>query len=114
MDFKWVEDRVIEWAKDRGIFEQSYPSDQYRKLYEEFKELGEALGTTYFPETDILSCSGVYDKQKAIDAIGDMQVVLTLITKMIDSDLFTCYASAYLEIRNRKGKMVNGLFVKEQ
>lgn len=73
--------------------------DQCYKLQEELDELLTACKERKLDEI--------------IDGIGDMLVVLTMISNMLGKDLFTCYASAYLEIRDRKGKMVNGLFVKE-
>jgi len=47
------------------------------------------------------------------DAIGDMYVVLTILALQLDLDIGDCVAMAYEEIRDRKGKMVNGVFVKE-
>lgn len=99
MDFKWVEDKVIEWAKDRLIFEQSHSLAQMNKLQEELNELGLALSGN--------------NHRLIKDGIGDMMVVLTMIAHFNNLDLFTCYASAYLEIKDRKGKMINGIFVKE-
>ena len=47
-----------------------------------------------------------------IDAIGDMVVVLTNLAHLNNVNIETCIASAYNEIKNRKGKMINGTFVK--
>jgi NTP pyrophosphatase (non-canonical NTP hydrolase) len=99
MDFKYIENKVIEWAKDRLIFEQSSDIDQMKKLIEEFSELDRAVN--------------VKNLKLIIDGIGDMLVVLTLIAKFNNIDLFQCYCAAYLEIKDRRGKMINGLFVKE-
>jgi NTP pyrophosphatase (non-canonical NTP hydrolase) len=99
MDFKYIEDKVIEWAKDRMIFEQSSLYSQCQKLEEEFGELAAAIAAKNIDEI--------------VDGLGDMMVVMTMISHMIEKDLFTCYAAAYLEIKDRKGKMINGLFVKE-
>ena len=101
MNFEDVEKRVIKWAEDRLIFEQSGPIAQIEKLQEELDELKEAL---YRLPNDL---------GDVVDAIGDMLVVLTMISHMINKDLFTCYVAAYLEIKDRKGKMVDGIFVKE-
>ena len=101
MRFEDIEQKVISWGRDRGILPRgSEPGDQVRKLAEEFDELDKAIREG--------------NQRDAIDAIGDMIVVLTMIAELIDTDLFTCYAAAYLQIKDRKGKMVNGVFVKEQ
>jgi hypothetical protein len=73
--------------------------DQLKKLKEEYIELEEAL---------------VADNQiEIIDAIGDIQVVLNVICMQLSYDYDTCLELAYEEIKDRKGKMVDGVFVKE-
>ena len=46
-------------------------------------------------------------------AIGDMVVVLTNLAHLNAMSIEECIHSAYNEIKNRKGKMQNGTFVKE-
>jgi NTP pyrophosphatase (non-canonical NTP hydrolase) len=97
MTFDDLEQRVISWGIDRGIKD---PIAQLRKLSEEFQELSKAVRDNN--QLDI------------IDGIGDMMVVLTMISRITHAGgLKHCYRSAYETIKNRKGKMVNGLFVKE-
>jgi NTP pyrophosphatase (non-canonical NTP hydrolase) len=100
VNFEELHRLVVEWGEGRGIFKSGTVAKQIEKLREELEELDEA--------------NTLQDQGKRIDAIGDMMVVLTMIAHMIGKDLFTCYAAAYLEIRDRKGKMVDGAFVKEQ
>ena len=52
------------------------------------------------------------DKREFIDAIGDMVVVLTNLAYLGGTNIEHCIDSAYDVIRKRKGKMVNGTFVK--
>ena len=47
------------------------------------------------------------------DAIGDMVVVLTNLAYLEGMAIEDCISSAYKEISNRKGKMINGTFVKQ-
>lgn len=100
MNFEFVEKRVVKWGEDRALFTSSSTTDQCAKLAEELEEL-------------TIACRNK-DHAGIVDGIGDMLVVLTMISHMVGEDLFTCFAAAYLEIKDRKGKMVNGLFVKEQ
>jgi NTP pyrophosphatase (non-canonical NTP hydrolase) len=103
MNFEELEKKVIKWGEDRGIYDPfngSCPTAQYEKLMEEVEELKNAIDGVKLPEL--------------VDAIGDIMVVLTHIAKLVGTDLFTCYSAAYLEIKERKGKMVNGIFVKER
>jgi hypothetical protein len=48
-----------------------------------------------------------------IDGIVDCVVVLTNLAELIGVPIESCIDAAYDEIKNRKGKMNNGTFVKE-
>lgn len=99
MNFEDLEQKVVQWGKDRLIFERSDCDAQCEKLYEEWDELSDAI------------LFGDYSKMK--DSIGDMLVVLTMIAHMNKWSLSDCYHHAYNEIKDRKGKIVDGIFVKE-
>jgi NTP pyrophosphatase (non-canonical NTP hydrolase) len=94
-----VFDNIRSWAKDRGIYDSGDVKTQYVKLMEEAGELAKALLDE--------------DEPEIIDAIGDMVVVLTNLAKLKGFKIEDCVDSAYHEIANRKGKMINGTFVKE-
>ena len=91
--------RVAEWAKDRNLIEGSTPSHQIDKLDEEVGELVEALGFE--------------NRSEIIDAVGDIQVVLAVMCAQLGLDIDECREVAWNEIKDRKGKMVDGVFVKE-
>jgi len=94
-----VFDNIRSWAKERGIYDAGDSKTQYVKLMEEAGELAKALLDE--------------DEQEIIDAIGDMVVVLTNLAKLEGLEIEECIDSAYHEIANRKGKMINGTFVKQ-
>ena len=52
------------------------------------------------------------DDAEFADAIGDMVVVLTNLAHLGGTTIEQCIDQAYNEIKNRKGKMSNGTFVK--
>jgi NTP pyrophosphatase (non-canonical NTP hydrolase) len=87
------------WANDKGIYTKGDSKTQYLKLMEESGELAEALLKN--------------DRPEIIDAIGDMVVVLTNLAALENLRIEDCVQSAYDVIKNRKGKMENGTFVKE-
>ena len=91
--------RVAQWAEERNLIEGSNPRKQMTKLFEECEELSHAL------QDD--------DLGEIIDAIGDIQVVLAVICAQLGLDIRDCREAAWREIRYRKGKMVDGVFVKE-
>jgi NTP pyrophosphatase (non-canonical NTP hydrolase) len=92
-------DLIRSWANERGIYDKGNSHTQYVKLMEEAGELAAALLNN--------------DKPEIVDAIGDMVVVLTNLAKLEGFDIENCVDSAYNEIANRKGSMVNGTFVKQ-
>ena len=46
--------------------------------------------------------------------IGDMLVVLINIMERNKITMEECLAVAYMDIKDRKGKMIDGIFVKEE
>ena len=92
-------DLIRSWADERGIYKEGDPKTQLIKLYEETGELSKAL------------LEG--DKNGIIDAIGDSVVVLTNLSKLVGYDIESCIQSAYDEIFDRTGRMVDGTFVKD-
>ena len=91
-------DLIRSWADERGIYDKGNSHTQYVKLMEEAGELAKALLN-----------KDVYEIK---DAIGDMVVVLTNLAVLEGMQIENCIDSAYNEIANRKGKMINGTFVK--
>jgi NTP pyrophosphatase (non-canonical NTP hydrolase) len=87
------------WAKERGITDRGDLKTQYVKLQEETGELAQAILKN--------------NKEDIIDAIGDAVVVLTNLATLAGVDIEYCIDSAYSEISNRTGSMVNGTFVKD-
>ena len=91
--------KIRQWATDRGLYVSGDPITQYVKLQEEAGELAQALLKD--------------DQPEVIDAIGDMVVVLTNLAHQRGVSIEHCVNSAYEVIAKRKGKMINGTFVKE-
>lgn len=100
MTFEELEKKVISWASDRLIFEQSDVQAQLHKLDEEFHEL-------------IVHIANGDSFDKIADDLGDMLVVMILIAHFKGLNMTQCLDISYNEIKDRKGKMVNGIFVKE-
>ena len=94
----WKE-RIKQWAADRNLIEGSTPLKQMQKLDEEVMEL-----------LDGLNHNNIDDIK---DAIGDIQVVLCVMCHQLGIDIDECRELAWNEIKDRKGRMVDGVFVKE-
>jgi NTP pyrophosphatase (non-canonical NTP hydrolase) len=91
---------IRQWAKERSLYEKGNSHTQYVKFQEEAGELAKALLKK--------------DRDEIIDSIGDIVVVLTNLAHMEGLSIEDCIVTAYLEIRNRKGNMMNGTFVKQE
>jgi NTP pyrophosphatase (non-canonical NTP hydrolase) len=93
-------DLIRDWAEQRGLYDGGNTHTQYVKLQEEAGELAKALL--------------IKDEPEIIDAIGDMVVVLTNLAHLSGTSIEHCIQSAYEVISKRKGKMINGTFVKDE
>ena len=90
--------QVEQWSKDKDLHNGN-PDRQALKFYEEAGEVGAALSR------------GNLEALK--DGIGDTVVTLIILAQQHDMTLQECLQYAYDEIKDRKGKTINGTFVKE-
>ena len=95
---KALVDRVKQWHYDRNLIDGSTDKDQFHKLLEEVMELQKSLTTG----------------RPIHDDIGDIMVVLINLAERNKTSLEECLTVAYHDIKDRKGQMIDGIFVKEQ
>lgn len=94
--------KIVQWGIHRKIIGPDAGGTvdgQMDKLKEEYEELAEGLH------------SG--DLQECADAIGDMTVVLIMLSNLLKLDYSSCIRLAYNQIKNRRGTMIDGVFHKE-
>ena len=96
--FKTLKPLVEQWFIDRGLDKRD-GSGQLEKLQEEVDELKQAYIEV--------------NRQEEIDAVGDILVVLIGYCLQRGLDIEECLSVAYNVIKNRTGKVVNGVFVKD-
>ena len=100
MTFESLQDAIIQWAYERNIVNAKNTPKQFMKVTEELGELAEGINK---------------DNQGQIkDSLGDILVTLIILSKDLDVDLLDCLRGAYDVIKDRTGKTVNGVFVKEE
>lgn len=91
---------VQSWAETRGIYDHSTGTAQLLKAISEMGELADAHAKNDIPEIK--------------DAVGDILVCLVNYCKLEGLDLMQCCEGAWNEIKDRKGRMIEGgVFVKE-
>lgn len=89
---------VEQWSIDKELHNGN-PDRQALKVWEESGEIASSLSR------------GNLDELK--DGIGDTVVTLIILAQQHGWTLEECLQYAYDEIKDRKGKTVNGTFVKE-
>jgi len=100
-NFNDLQEKVLGWAFTRGIMQHSNPKSQLMKAVSEIGELCDA------------EIKG--EHAKVIDGVGDVLVCLIIYSEMNGVDLTICLNEAYNQIKDRKGKMVEGgAFVKDE
>ena len=92
-------DLIRDWADERGLYENGDTKTQALKLVEEVGETCRAILKE--------------DYDEITDGIGDCVVVLTNLAELHGIQIENCIQAAYNEIKNRKGKMVNGTYKKD-
>ena len=88
---------IAQWHHDRNLILGSDDKSQFCKLAEEMGELSSNI------------CKG----KDIRDDVGDMMVVLINIMERNGLSMEDCLEVAYDDIKDRKGKMIDGVFVKE-
>ncbi|MBZ1529778.1 MazG-like family protein [Leuconostoc mesenteroides] len=92
--------KVVEWGKARNIVGSENTPKQFIKVIEEVGELSAGINKR--------------DEEKIIDSMGDIQVTLILLAADLGIDYNGSLEAAYNVIANRKGKTVNGVFIKKE
>ena len=94
-----ITELIKKWITDRDLTSGN-PTAQMVKLMEKVGELANGINKD--------------EKWQIIESIGDIYVVLVVLCMQLGLDINDCIWVAYEEIKDRKGKLVNGLFVKEE
>ena len=89
---------IKNWHRDRNLIDGSSDKDQTLKLLQELGELSDSV------------CKG----KDIRDDLGDMLVVMINIMERNSLEMSDCLEVAWNDIKDRKGKMVDGIFVKEE
>lgn len=92
---------IEQWARDRQIIPNSTAATQLMKTVSELGELADATIKS--------------DSAGIVDGVGDVIVTLVIFCRLQGISLQSCIASAYEEIKDRKGTLnKEGVFIKEQ
>lgn len=94
-----TKNHVLKWASDRSLLKKDNSLRQFGKVQEEVNEVYQELLNDNVENLAL--------------ELGDVLVTITILAEQNGLDIDDCFNLAFEKIKNRKGKTVNGEFVKE-
>ena len=128
MNFEELQERVLKWADDKDLLHEENAEKQFLKFMEEVFEFKTEMDKNLDGQITIDSKVkqaffrgeiGVHDllQNQKIDMeleMGDILVTLIILCEQLEIDPVDCLDMAYEKISKRKGKTIDGVFVKEE
>lgn len=99
MKFYRLTSNVIHWAQQKGLIKPDNAHKQALKMVTEVGELCEELLKD--------------DLESFKNELGDVQVTLIILAEQKGVNLTECLELAYDKISKRKGKTIDGIFIKD-
>mgnify|MGYP001266623018 CR=1 FL=1 len=90
---------IKNWAQEKNLLKRENSKTQMLKVLE---EVGETAGALLKKK----------DKE-IIDGLGDSFVTLIILCYQLGLEPKECLKAAWVEIKDRKGKTINGTFIRE-
>lgn len=110
MTFEELKEKVLEWADDKDLLHEENADKQFMKFIEEVFEFKTEMDF-YSNKAEILKS---INKEHMEDEMGDVFVTLIILCEQLEIDPVVCLEMAYEKISKRKGKTINGTFVKSE
>lgn len=120
--FEDLKELVLEWAKDKDLLHSENAEKQFMKFIEEVFE--------FKTEMDIWKLYKKFKHDENIEQdlsiqeferwknmrleMGDIFVTLIVLCKQLGIDCVECLQLAYDKISKRRGKTIDGIFIKEE
>lgn len=100
MKFEVLKNEVELWAYNKNLLHYENRFKQFEKVVEEVFELKEEI---------------IQDNKENMKLeFGDVIVTLIILSKQLGIDFEDCLEQAYNKIKYRKGKTIDGKFIKEE
>lgn len=112
MNFKELQDKVLEWADDKDLLHSKNADKQFMKFIEEVFEFKTEMDFDmkfFKPQFKIWLTDDDIKTE-----MGDIFVTLIILCKQIGIDPVECLSMAYEKIKDRSGRTINGTFVKDE
>lgn len=118
MTFEELKQKVLDWANSHDLLHEENADKQFMKFIEEVFEFKTEFD--YLTKID-QSPEEVYSDYEQIETqenmqleMGDIFVTLIILCKQLNIEPMKCLEMAYNKIKDRRGKMINGTFVKQE
>lgn len=120
-DFESLKELVLDWADDKDLLHEENADKQFMKFMEEIFEFykewvlytDEFIFNNGYREIDDDSYICELEDNMELE-MGDIFVTLIILCEQLNMDPVYCLRKAYEKISKRKGKTINGTFVKEE
>lgn len=108
MSFRMLQVDVLSWAKDKDLLYSQNADKQFMKFIEEVFEF-----KTEFDDKQRFAPDCININNLKLE-MGDIFVTLIILCEQIGIDPEECLSMAYEKIKNRRGRTINGCFVKDE
>lgn len=96
---------IIMWGRNKGLDD---PKAQLNKVMEEVGEIAHEITRNNY------DLNAIDQPDELVDALGDSFVTLLILSDILGVDPLDAMSTALEAIKDRKGKTVNGTFVKAE
>lgn len=117
--FEELVEKVLNWAKDKDLLHEENAERQFMKFIEEVFEFRDewllfvhAYRRCNYGEADNDPVVVTRRRNMRLE-MGDILVTLIILCDQLSLDPVECLFKAYEKIKDRKGKTINGTFIKE-
>lgn len=118
--FEILREKVLNWAKDKDLLHERNAEKQLLKFMEEVFEFRDEW-ILCLHEFNKCNYGKADDHPEVVEhrgnmklEMGDIFVTLIILCDQLSLDPVECLYKAYEKIKDRKGKTINGTFVKEE
>lgn len=118
--FEILRGKVLEWAKDKELLHDKNAEKQFLKFMEEVFEFRDEW-LLFVHEYNKCSYGEANNNPEVVELrgnmkleMGDVFVTLIILCDQLNMDPVDCLGRAYEKIKDRKGKTINGVFIKQQ
>lgn len=112
LNFENLRKKVIAWGEGKNLIHQEIAEKQFLKFIEEVFEFKTESDLKNYMWNAGIAYADVTEPM-ALE-MGDIFVTLIILCEQIGLNPIKCLDMAYEKIKDRKGKTINGVFIKEE